>query len=98
MKTEGGYRLRLPESIVTLVRGLHPQIKIQVRLGLKMILETPYCGKPLKDELEGLRSQRVKQFRIIYRLKTDNKEVEIVVIGPRKTIYEETYRLISKSD
>lgn len=63
-----------------------------------MILETPYCGKPLKDELEGLRSLRVKRFRIIYQLNTDNKEVDIVVIGPRKTIYEETYRFIRKSD
>ena len=98
MKTEGGYRLRLPESVVTLVQGLHPQIKIQIRVGLKMILETPSCGKPLKADLEELRSLRVKRFRIIYQLKTDNKEVEIVVIGPRKTIYEETYRLISKSD
>ena len=63
-----------------------------------MILETPYCGKPLKADLEGLRSLRVKRFRIFYQSKTDRKEVEIVVIGPKKTIYEETYRLISKSD
>ena len=96
MENEGSYRLRLPESVVTLIRGLHPEIKIQIRAGLKMVLESPYSGKPLKDELEGLRSLRVKRFRIIYQLDTANKEILILVIGPRKTIYEETYRLISR--
>jgi mRNA interferase RelE/StbE len=57
-------------------------------------MEDPYSGKPLKDELEGLRSFRVSRFRIIYRIKA--KEIQIVAIGPRSSIYEETYRLIKK--
>jgi len=61
-----------------------------------MIIDDPYCGKPLKDELDGLRSMRVKRFRIIYRLVIPDKEIEIVAIGPRKSIYEETYCIISK--
>lgn len=88
--------MRLPESVVTLVRGLHPDLKAQVRAGLKILIDNPYCGKPLKDELEGLRSLRVKRFRIIYQLDSKNKAIVIVVIGPRKIIYEETYRLISR--
>jgi mRNA interferase RelE/StbE len=91
-----GYRLRISDSILELLRGLHPQIKAQIKAGLKMILSDLYCGKPLKGELERLRSLRVKRFRIIYRLVVEKKEIEIVAIGPRKTIYEETYRKINK--
>ncbi|MBW1774034.1 MAG: type II toxin-antitoxin system RelE/ParE family toxin [Deltaproteobacteria bacterium] len=55
----------------------------------------PDFGKPLKDELEGLRSIRVNRFRIIYRIE-GSKVIQIVAIGPRSSIYEETYRLIKK--
>jgi hypothetical protein len=54
-----------------------------------------HAGKPLKDEIEGLRSFRVSRFRIIYRI-GNRKEIQVIVIGPRERIYEETYRLMRK--
>jgi len=60
-----------------------------------MILDDPEVGKALKDELTGLRSFRVGRFRIVYRIAAP-REIQIVAIGPRERIYEETYRLISK--
>ena len=96
MTSAGGYRLRVPESVADLVRGLHPKLKAGIRAALKMTIDDPYCGKPLKDELDGLRSMRVKRFRIVYRLAVIEKEIEIVAIGPRKSIYEEAYRIMSK--
>ncbi|HDZ00357.1 MAG TPA: cytotoxin, partial [Nitrospirae bacterium] len=52
--------------------------------------------KTLKDELAGLRSFRVSQFRIIYRI-SRREHIEIVAIGPRERIYEETYRLLNRN-
>lgn len=49
----------------------------------------------LVDELAGLRSCRVGRLRIVYRL-TGNRIIEIVAVGPRRTIYEETYRLLRR--
>lgn len=92
---ESGYNLIVPQSVAKLVRGLHPLIKARIRAALKIILGDPYAGKVLKDDLEGLRSLRVKRFRIIYRL-SDSKIIELIAIGPRKTIYEETYRIIKR--
>jgi mRNA interferase RelE/StbE len=63
---------------------------------LKMILSKPNCGKALMDELSGLRSMRVNSFRITYRIKSA-QGIELVAIGPRERIYEETFRLIQKS-
>jgi mRNA-degrading endonuclease RelE of RelBE toxin-antitoxin system len=52
------------------------------------ILEDPACGKPLEKNLRGYWSLQVGRNRIIYR--PDEEGVEIVAIGPRRTIYEET--------
>jgi mRNA interferase RelE/StbE len=75
------------------LRSLHPDIKKKIKSALKMISEDPCVGKALKDELEGLKSYRVKRFRIIYQIEKD-KEINIVAVGPRANIYEETYVLL----
>jgi mRNA interferase RelE/StbE len=89
------YRLRLPDEIVKLLRELHPDLKKKVRKALSTIMEDPYEGKALKDDLAGLRSFRVSRFRIVYRI-SSRKQIEIVAMGPRKRIYEETFRILSK--
>ena len=53
----------------------------------------PDIGKSLKEALAGLKSYRIKRFRIIYQV-TNKQEIGIVAIGPRKFIYEETFRII----
>jgi mRNA interferase RelE/StbE len=80
-------KLRLPDEIATLVRGMHPDLKRKVKGSLQTILSEPYSGKFLKDELEGLRSFRVSRFRIIYRI-SEKQMIEVVAIGPRERIYE----------
>jgi len=88
------HRLRVTDGVAELVRGLHPDLKRKTRASLKTILADPSSGKALKDELAGLRSFRVGTFRVIYRVMRN--VIEIVAIGPRERIYEETYRLLKK--
>ena len=88
-------KLRVPDDIVALISGCHPELKRKLRAGLLHIVTEPESGKTLKDELAGLRSYRISRFRIIYRI-SSNQIIDIVAIGPRKTIYEETYRIIKK--
>ena len=90
------YKLRIPDEVVTVLRGLHPLLKKNVRASLQSVCNDPYSGKALKDELEGLRSYRVGRLTIIYRI-GPRKQIEIVAIGPRKNIYQETFRLLRKS-
>ncbi len=90
------HRLRVPDEVAGLVRGMHPTLKRKTRASLKSILADPSSGKPLKDELAGLRSFRVGTFRIVYRVKRN--VIEIVAIGPRDRIYEETYRLLKRDE
>jgi mRNA interferase RelE/StbE len=87
----------VPRGIQELIRKTHPDLKKKNRACLKMILSEPNSGKALMDELSGLRSMRVGSFRIIYRIR-NAEEIELVAIGPRERIYEETFRLIQKSE
>lgn len=87
--------LRVPPHVADLIRGLHPQIKRKVRAGIEDIAAAPRAGKALKDDLAGLWSFRVGKFRIIYRI-APGRCVELVACGPRKRIYEETFRLVAR--
>jgi len=88
-------KLKIPNEVVKLIRGMHPHIKKKVRSALDDILNNPSSGKALRRELKGFSSFRVGRFRIIYSAASQGY-IEIIAIGPRKVIYEETLRLIKK--
>ena len=86
---------RVPDEVARLIRGPHLAIKRKVRAALREIVSKASCGKPLKAELAGLRSFRLGRLRIVYRL-ADDRVIEIVTPGPRRTVYEDTYRLVRR--
>lgn len=88
-------KLVVSKDVKELIRTMHPSLKKKVKASLKIILFEPFSGKALMDELSGLRSFRVSSFRIIYRMK-EPEQIELVAIGPRERIYEETFRMIRK--
>ena len=73
---------------------MHPDLKRRVRSVLDAVVVDSSVGKALRDELAGLRSCRVGRFRIIYRVA--GSVIEIVAVGPRATIYEETWRRVRR--
>jgi len=89
-------RLKIPDETADLLRTLHPDLKRKVKAALQAVLNDPLSGKVLKDELEGLQSFKVGKFRVIYKIVKDKGIIEVVAIGPRKTIYEETFRLLKR--
>ena len=88
-------KLNVPGETATLIRHSHPDLKRRTREALRTIVEDPTSGKPLVDELRGSRSFRLGKVRIVYAI-NEGGYIEIVAVGPRKRIYEETYRLISR--
>lgn len=83
-----GRTLKTTAAVRDLIGQMHPDLKRKVRAALADILDNPDCGKPLKSELAGLWSLRVGRHRIVYR--PDAGGAEIVAIGPRRIVYEET--------
>jgi mRNA interferase RelE/StbE len=88
------HKLRVPHGVADLIRGMHPNLKRKVRASLDMILTDPDKGNALKGELTGLKSFRVSNFRIIYRI--SKKGIEIVALGPRQKIYEKTFLTLKR--
>jgi mRNA interferase RelE/StbE len=86
--------LKIPPPLRDLIRHLHPHLKRKIRAALTDILLDPACSKPLKEELSGCWSLRVGRLRIIYR--PDQEGVEIVALGPRRTIYADVARLLRR--
>jgi len=89
--------IRTSDDVSSFIRTLHPELKRRVHAALHEIRSTPGSGKQLQDDLEGYRSFRVGKFRIIYR-EVSGKEIEVVAVGPRRTVYEETVRLIARKE
>jgi mRNA interferase RelE/StbE len=87
-------KLKISEEIRDLIRHMHPDLKKKVRSAMSEIIENPLSGKSLIGELKGLRSTRVGKVRMIYRPAPGL--IEVIALGPRRIIYEETFRLIQK--
>jgi mRNA interferase RelE/StbE len=87
-------RFRVSDEVARLVRGLHPDIKRKVRAALNRLAQDVEAGKALQGDLQGLRSLRVARLRVVYRAPA-RRVIEIVTIGPRDRVYEETLRLVS---
>lgn len=88
------YKLRVSPETRSFIRNLHPEIKKKIKYGLNEIVGDPDLGKFLKKELKGLQSYKISRYRIIYRKASDI--IELIAVGPRKNIYEETVKLIKK--
>lgn len=86
------FRVRVPTALADALAAFHPDLKRKIRAGMDAIGDDPAVGKPLREELEGLRSLRVGRFRIVYRV--GRQVVEVVAVGERTTIYQETLRLV----
>ena len=89
------YRFRLVDPLTELLRSLHPGLKRKIRAGSDAVREDPLAGKELRDDLSGLLSFRAGRFRIIYRI-GPRRVIEVIAVGPRRTVYEETFRLIRR--
>jgi mRNA-degrading endonuclease RelE of RelBE toxin-antitoxin system len=88
------YRARYSPEASRRIRKLHPEIKQEIKTGIRALLKTPLSGHELQFELAGYRSLRIRAHRIIYQLNEDDATVDVLLIGPRRTIYEELRALL----
>jgi len=82
------YRLKLSPAVKKYVRSLHPLIRRDLQAAFVRLVKAPDSGKPLRGELAGLWSFKVRRFRVIYRI--EDGFLILVAVGPGSTIYKET--------
>ena len=69
---------RLPEKVATAC--------VEIIFG-SLVEKPKKLGKPLRDELAGLRYARRGDYRVIYALIEANRRIEIVHVGRRSDLY-----------
>lgn len=88
------YSLAAKEAI----RRLHPAIKPIIKREIERLLENPYLGKELVDELAGFRSLAIGRYRVIYHPDNeDTKTIEIHFVGHRRDVYMKFKELLTST-
>lgn len=82
------YRAIVPPELRTLLVHLPPTIKQKVQAGLRLLETDPFAGKPLERELAGCRSYPIHPHRIVYRMEASQRVVRVVIVAPRREVYD----------
>lgn len=82
------WRASIPPNVVANLAHLHPLLKRKIKEVLRLIEDNPHAGKPLRGKLLGFMSFRATRYRIVSRIAPEKFLIEVIDIGPRKSIYE----------
>lgn len=66
-----------------------PDVKRDIRAGIRVLSDRPLEGHPLQYELSGYRSYRIRTYRVIYHLNETERTLDVIFVGPRRDVYEE---------
>ncbi len=80
-------KMKLRLSVEKDVQHLDRMIRRRLILGCREVFDDWTVGKRLATPLQGLRSHRVEDYRIIYSVQASS-EVDIIAIGHCSDIYE----------
>lgn len=69
------------------IEQLSEALRYKISAALDRIAQNPLIGKLLKGELQGLRSYRVGDHRIIYQIQEREILVIVLKIGHRREVY-----------
>ena len=81
------YRPDISPEVARVIRHLPPDIKKEIKEAIRFLCQDPRFGEPLGGPLEGRWKYRIRSFRIVYEIKTAPRELRIIAVAHRRTIY-----------
>ena len=90
------FQIKLTPTAVHAFNSLHPEVKKQFNDALSTLKDNPYSGKPLREELNFLRSFKIKRYRVIYQVDDNLRHIVVVALGHRRDIYEVATKLLQQ--
>ena len=89
-------RIRFTPEAAILFSKLHPENKKLIKSALQDLLQAPYSGHDLQEELAGFRSCKSKRYRILYKVNEEENVIEIYYVGHRRDVYEQFRQLLNQ--
>jgi len=87
------YEVRLSKRFQKQFRKLDRRIQQKVIEEIEILKINPEFGKNLSGILSDLRRLRVHDYRIVYKVHSSNKIVDVFFVDHRKRVYEKLERL-----
>lgn len=81
------YQLHVEPNALKSLNRIPGHGRQRIIASLQGIKKDPFEGKPLEGELKGIRSWRVGEYRILYRILKQELLVLVIKIGNRQGIY-----------
>ena len=81
-------------SAARAIKRLDPQVRRRMLAALRKLRADPERGKPLQLALEGLRSWRTGDYRIVYRVIESRIEILVVAVGHRRDVYARLKKML----
>ena len=82
------YHITIPPHVAAYMTHLPPSVKRDAKQALRVLVDDPRTGEPLKRELEGLWKYRIRSFRTVYQITAEQRVVRVIAVGHRSTVYE----------
>lgn len=82
------WTIEYTSSAAKAIRKLDPPVRRQVKAAVERLAEDPTRGKPLQLTLQGLRSWRTSEWRIVYRADHERVVVLVIAVGHRREVYD----------
>jgi len=80
------YQIDIPSSCKKDIKNADPESKKRLKKVLTFLIDDPFCGKPLRYELKGIRSIRIGKYRLTYEIKENI--VRLRSFKLRKKVYD----------
>ena len=90
------FKIRFTHEAARLLSKLHPENKRLIKAALQELRQSPYSGDELQQELSGLKSYKIKRYRVLYDVNEKEKVIQIYYIGHRRDVYEQFRVLLTE--
>jgi mRNA interferase RelE/StbE len=81
------FSVRIERDAYKSLSRINRQDKIRISAAIRGLRENPNKGAQLKGKMAPLRRIRVGDYRVIYRLESDEAVVMVIKIGHRREVY-----------
>jgi mRNA interferase RelE/StbE len=86
----GTFRVLVTNRFERDIRKLPRNVQVRIASVLELVARNPFAFEVLSGEFRGLRKIRVGDYRLIYRIDTENDEqiVRLLFVAHRGSVYK----------